>query len=242
MSERWIVLGFYQDLQAANSALKELRHQRFRRSGTIHHAADGRMMVSQFGVSNKLIARYKRWVVRNETLIVVQARPRDLDRVRELLRHGAGMLPITFAFHPGHVYVSSNEELRHLPPLTAEALHLAALQLAAALRPGSPNTVRSQSLLHRLIESESDLKQVYRALKDRARTEQPTSMSAVWLLDNAYILQEHCDDFRRNLPRRYYEELPVITEGPHSGLPRVYGIASELITETDLRFDRDRVT
>jgi cyclic beta-1,2-glucan synthetase len=242
MSERWIVLGFYQDQSDADAVLQELQRQHLRGVVAIHHGADGGVTASRSGFPNRLTERYKHWVVRNETLIVVRARPRDLDRVRDTLRQGTASLPITFAFHAKHVYASAlDPQLLRLPALSVEALRLAAGRLAAALRPGSSHSVRRQGLLRRLIASESDLKQVQQALADRVRAEQATSMSAVWLLDNAYILQEHIDDFRRNLPRRYYEELPVITEGPHAGLPRVYGIASELVTETDLRFDRDRV-
>jgi cellobiose phosphorylase len=243
MSDRWIVLGFYQDQDAANSALNQLRHQRLSHSVSIHHAADGRLTVSPFGLPKSLITRYIHQIVRNETLIAVQVRSHDLDPVLDLLRHNASSLPITFAFHDEPHYASSpDRELLHLPPLTVEAMRLAAGQLATALLTKSPRPVHSQSLLRRLSDSESDLKQVHRALADRARTGQPSSMSAVWLLDNAYILQEQVDDFRRNLPRRYDQELPLIADGPLAGLPRVYGIASELITETDLRFDSDRVS
>src|SRR5580704_10666440 len=110
MSDRWIVLGFYQDQNAANSALKQLRHQRLSHSVSIHHAADGRLTVSQFGLQKNLITRYKHWVVRNETLIAVQVRPHDLDPVLDLLRHNTGSLPITFAFHDEHRYAASREE------------------------------------------------------------------------------------------------------------------------------------
>src|SRR5262249_27230761 len=70
---------------------------------------------------------------------------------------------------------------------------------------------------------------------------QSSSMSTEWLLDNAYLIQGNIDDFRRNLPASYCKELPVIAEGPQAGLPRVYGIATELIADTDARLDRDSI-
>ncbi|HWA83451.1 MAG TPA: hypothetical protein VG820_08470, partial [Fimbriimonadaceae bacterium] len=59
------------------------------------------------------------------------------------------------------------------------------------------------------------------------------ALSAEWLLDNAYIIQGHIEDFRRNLPPRYYRELPYLTSGQWQGLPRVYAIASELVAAWD---------
>ena len=70
-AERGIILGFYQDEEAANAAFKELRNQRHRRSAAIHHSSDGQITVDGdshlpgFGVSSALITRYNRWVTRN---------------------------------------------------------------------------------------------------------------------------------------------------------------------------------
>ena len=242
MSERWIALGFYQNQNVAHSALKELRRHRLGRSTAIYHSPEGRVTTAYFGLPKPLVERFKRWVIRNETLIVVEARSRNLARVQEILRHGMGSQAVVFAFHEKHADAQSlDSALFRMPPLSVEALRQEASRLAEVLQPGNPRSVARQSLRSRLAESESELKLVEQALGERARAEQAGSMSAAWLLDNAYILQEHIDDFRRNLPRRYYEELPILTNGPYAGLPRVYGIASELITETDLRFDSDRV-
>jgi len=203
MDERWIVLGFYQDRDDTDVAFKDLRLPHFRRSATIHHGADGVINVSRFGIAESHIARFRSWVVLSETLLVIEVRPRDLDRILDQLRHGPGSPPIVFAFHPKHVYDSSSiEAIRRVNPAPGGSLRIAAGQLAARLHLGNKRSVRRQGLLRRLIASENDLKQVHQALAERARTEQPTSMSAVWLLDNAHNLQEHIDDFRRNLPRR----------------------------------------
>src|SRR5579862_620310 len=181
MSDRWIVLGFYQDHSAADCVLNQLRGRHLGRSVSIHRAQDGSITTSQRGLPKSLVARYKQWVVRNETLIAVRVRPHHLDNVLDLLRNNTGSLPITFAFHDEHRYLASSEkEPLHLPPLTVEAMRLAASQLAAVLVAASPRAGRGQSLSRRLVDSESDLKQVYRALASRSRTEQPTAMSAVW--------------------------------------------------------------
>ncbi len=44
-----------------------------------------------------------------------------------------------------------------------------------------------------------------------------------------------------NLPRRYYQELPALASEPYRGLPRIYGLARELVYHTDLRLDRENI-
>src|SRR2546429_7610839 len=55
---------------------------------------------------------------------------------------------------------------------------------------------------------------------------------AEWLLDNAYLIREQVTDLRRSLPQKYYGELPLIANGPEAGLPRVYRVASEMVSES----------
>jgi cyclic beta-1,2-glucan synthetase len=247
MPDRGIVLGFYQDNTVANAVLKELRRQRYHCSASIHHAEDGRITVKRclhlpaFGPRGDLIARYRRWVVRNETLIIVQTRPRNMARVLELLHHVSSSSPATFILLPDPAVVLPQEqEFHNEPPVTLESLRLEAGRLASTHRV-SPERRRRLPLTGHLLDSESTLKYVQDALSTAVRVGQPVSMSAEWLLDNAYILQGHIDDFRRNLPTRFYEELPLIADGSLAGLPRVYAIATKLISDTDTRLDSERI-
>lgn len=196
----------------------------------------------QWGISGNILSRYRRWVVRNETLIVVQVRPRDMERVLETLRQVPGSVPITFAFHPENILATQpKEELYRRGPLPVERLSQEAGRLAASIHPLSPKAVRGKPLMGRLRHSERTLRQIHDVLADMSRIGQAVTISAEWLLDNTYILQGHIDDFRRLLPKRYYRELPVIARGSQAGLPRVYGIATELIADTDARLDRDYI-
>ncbi len=43
------------------------------------------------------------------------------------------------------------------------------------------------------------------------------TLSAEWLLDNAYLIREQVTDLRRSLPQKYYGELPLIASGPQQG-------------------------
>ena len=59
------------------------------------------------------------------------------------------------------------------------------------------------------------------------------TLSAEWLLDNAYLIREQVADLRKSLPQKYYGKLPLIAGGPGTGRPRVYQVAAEMVTETD---------
>src|SRR5579872_256527 len=210
MSERGVVLGFYQNQNVARAVLRELRRFRFRCSASIYHHPDGRFLVDDydvsrraavplgagaglfvelwlrlfplspaalpafirsypgllllmvagaaigwllawlldFGVKDALIAHYKRWVVPNETLILVQAPTAGLGRVLEIMRQVEAEVPITFVFHPQHRFKAEPLETLLRPrPLTAERLSLEAGRLAATIHPVAPRSVRGRPLM-----------------------------------------------------------------------------------------------
>ena len=45
-----------------------------------------------------------------------------------------------------------------------------------------------------------------------------------------------------NLPWPFYRQLPTLSSNPYKGLPRVYALARELVTHTDLRVDQDNIS
>ena len=63
------------------------------------------------------------------------------------------------------------------------------------------------------------------------------TLSAEWLLDNAYLIREQVTDLRKSLPQKQYGKLPLIASGPGAGLPRVYQVAAEMVAETDGALD-----
>jgi cyclic beta-1,2-glucan synthetase len=245
MAESGIVLGFYQDREIAATVLADLHLGKYRTATAIHRSEDDRISVeSQGGLSanreRSLIARYEPWVVRNETLILVRVPARAMGDVLDILRQNANSPPITFAFHPVHQFATEAEEaLRYRSLITSK--EQPAVGPAAVVRPVSARIGRLDPLMGRLLNSESALAYVRTMLGDTARAGQPVSMAADWLLDNVYLLQGHIDDFRRNLPRHYASELPIIVEGPQRGLPRTYGLATELIGTTDTLLDQRRI-
>ncbi len=234
------------------------------------------------GINKRLIARYGRWVVRGETLVVVQASADGMERALSVMRGVGSEGPAVFVVRPGAAELkredtttstdaASTDAASATPatpsrrePLTVERLKARAQRLAAGhrvvLQAGS-----GQPLLHRLRDSEAAIEAVRDSLSDAARLEQSVSISGEWLLDNAYLVQGQIKDVRRNLPRRYYHQLPVLPAAPRGesgkagdgigslsaalsslqakgGTPRVYAVALDLIAHTDSRLDRTNIT
>jgi cyclic beta-1,2-glucan synthetase len=61
--------------------------------------------------------------------------------------------------------------------------------------------------------------------------------AAEWLLDNFHLVETQLQEIREGLPRRYYAQLPKLTQEPLQGLPRVYGIAWAYVAHTDSVLD-----
>jgi cellobiose phosphorylase len=196
-----------------------------------------------FGVDGEIIARYKRWTFRGETALLIQTPNSQTGQVHQLIRDAVGGVPVSFVFHPTHTYQLPEEgtPLRE-EPLTVEKLNWQAGRLAASIHKVKAGKKHGRPLLQRLTLSEKVLSHIRQTMADDARTDLNISLSAEWLLDNMYIIQSHIDETRRNLPRKYYEELPIISEGIMEGLPRIYAIACEMISDTDAHLDKEIIT
>jgi cyclic beta-1,2-glucan synthetase len=105
----------------------------------------------------------------------------------------------------------------------------------AEVRPGF------HPLLRRLRENESVLRTARDAAAAAAARNEPLMPDAEWLLDNYFVIEDVPREVRTDLPRGYYDELPVILSGPQAGLPRVYGLAVALVAHTDSHLEDARV-
>ena len=95
-------------------------------------------------------------------------------------------------------------------PLPLEQLEAHARQLAAehaATARGGPR----RELLARLERNAERLEQIYRELSEDGFSEPAETPSEEWLRDNHYVVRAQLLEIRRNLPRKYYEELPTLT-------------------------------
>ncbi|MGE5554272.1 MAG: GH36-type glycosyl hydrolase domain-containing protein [Betaproteobacteria bacterium] len=56
--------------------------------------------------------------------------------------------------------------------------------------------------------------------------------AAEWLVDNAYMVAEQAQFTLRHFPAGYYRRLPVVSQGPGQGLPRIHSIVLNLLGQT----------
>ena len=73
----------------------------------------------------------------------------------------------------------------------------------------------------------------------RASPQAAETPSEEWLRDNHYVVRAQLLEIRRNLPRKYYQELPTLTTGRWRRYPRVYVFARDFVTHTAGRFNQE---
>lgn len=95
----------------------------------------------------------------------------------------------------------------------------------------------SPLLLNRLTENEKVLIETQTLLIAAVKESRLIAPAGEWLLDNFYLIEEQIRTARRHLPKSYHRELPLLSNGPSVGLPRVYDIALEMIAHGDGRVD-----
>ncbi|MFN3242190.1 MAG: GH36-type glycosyl hydrolase domain-containing protein [Planctomycetota bacterium] len=68
-----------------------------------------------------------------------------------------------------------------------------------------------------------------------------SSGAAEWLLDNFHLVTSVIREVRRDLPARFYRELPKLAARELAGTARVYAMATELLRCSDARLDEHRI-
>ncbi|MEQ1850376.1 MAG: glucoamylase family protein [Chthoniobacteraceae bacterium] len=188
------------------------------------------------------VARFRRWVVRNESAVLVEVRATRALGVLAVFRAVGGEAPVTFVFHPASTFDFEPEGglLRNEAP---SSVRLAdnAVRLAQSFTIDERAKARAYPLLRRLRDNERILKWTDASLTMSAEVHHAFALSAEWLLDNAYLVQGQINDIRRSLPKNYYRQLPVVASGQQAGLPRVYRIATEIVAEGDGAVDVEAI-
>ncbi|MDX9989607.1 GH36-type glycosyl hydrolase domain-containing protein [Thiothrix unzii] len=103
-------------------------------------------------------------------------------------------------------------------------------------------TFPRDQLLDRLSDNEAVLVECSRVLTATISSNHRLTPAGEWLLDNFYLIDEQIRTAKRHLPQGYSRELPRLSDGASSGLPRVYDIALENIAHGDGRVDPDSLS
>ncbi|MDX9715432.1 MAG: glucoamylase family protein [Dissulfurispiraceae bacterium] len=97
-------------------------------------------------------------------------------------------------------------------------------------------------LLPRLHDNTRVLREVHELLAMADIAGQRMLAPEEWFLDNSYLIEQQIELARIHLPKRYSHLLPRLCQGPHKGMPRVYGIAAELIAHQDGLLDKSAIS
>ena len=74
---------------------------------------------------------------------------------------------------------------------------------------------------------------VCRSLNEDVAQKRTVPPAAEWILDNFYIVEEQVKIIRRDLTKKEYNNLPILSKGPSKGHARILAIAMELVSHTD---------
>jgi cyclic beta-1,2-glucan synthetase len=197
------------------------------------------MRRSTHGVERKLIEDHTRWLVSEEVVLILQA---PIERLRipvAVLRQSLEVPPPIFVLHPKRESPAGDVRSAGVPlSLTLIREHA---QRLAREHQVDPKPVKNTRLLEHLVEARRRVHEVCLDLSEASRLELTATPAAEWILDNEYIIEGNVRDVQLNLPRRYYQLLPVLSNEQGRGLPRIYDLAKELISHTDVRLDRENI-
>jgi cyclic beta-1,2-glucan synthetase len=187
-------------------------------------------------INPKLLERHSGWILPEECVVYLQAPPEEMGRAVTILRGVGETQPAIFPMHPERAFKARPALLGEGPRPEAQIIEYAP-QLAEKHQ--AVHMIKGEyGVLSELDRASEVLSQVRRDFSQAERLEQNVSTAGEWILDNTYIVEGHIQEVKRNLPRNYYQNLPVLEEGPDKGLPRVYVVARELVYLTDGRLDR----
>jgi cyclic beta-1,2-glucan synthetase len=136
---------------------------------------------------------------------------------------------------------SSYEELAgskmmDLGYLEASAKKAAHDQPPVSRRPGCKPT-----LIDQLEEIQDQLETTYERFANTADDELATSQASEWILDNVSIIRQSFRLIREDMPKGFYQLLPKLDEGPLEGYPRVYRLASILVSALDTQLESEAI-
>ena len=197
------------------------------------------MRRSKLGVERRLLADHSRWLATEETVLILQA-PIDLMRIPvAVLRQSGEIPPVVSVLNPKRA--SLIEDMGSLGvPLSPAQIQEHARRLAVESQV-DPEPQRNTRLLERLRQARQWIHLVCSDLSEAALLEQRTTPIAEWILDNEYIIEGNVRDVQQNLSRRFYQALPALESKPYQDLPRIYGLAKELVSHAGLRLDRENI-
>ena len=200
----------------------------------------GRFCRRTSGERTDICSSYARSLLPGESLLLIEAPVDVMARSIEIVREQADQLPSIFVQHPS---LEKREVGREAwVALSRDQISERALFQAIDHHQLPRQQQKKTELLKRLKGSRGWIHEICCDLAEACRLEQGTSPVAEWIIDNEFVVAETVRDVLQNLPPRYFRELPTISSDPYlEGLPLVYGLAKELVADTELRLNRENI-
>ncbi len=193
---------------------------------------------ARLGVEPGVVRDHTRLLMPGESVLILQASVELLHHSMALLREGGDVPPALFVMHPKG---ERRAEVRSLEIKLSPAQILEHAQRHAGEQQVDREPHRTTELLKRLKQSRRWVRQVCADLNAASRLEQKATPAADWILDNEYILEGNARDVLLNLPRGFYQQLPVLASDSHQGLPCIYALAKNIVSHNALRLDRENI-
>ncbi len=194
---------------------------------------------SVIGVSREILEDHARRLVSGESVLILQTPMETLQRALEFLLENGETQPAIFIQYPDRKR-PGGEDASQGVPYTPEQLGEHALRVATSHR-SALGPLHDRELLKRIERGRRWVRDACLDLTVANRLEQNVSPAAEWLLDNEYIFEDTARKILLNLPKRYYRQLPALTGEPERALPRIYALAHELVSHSELRLDRENI-
>ncbi|MFA5812133.1 MAG: glycosyl transferase, partial [bacterium] len=247
-----VLIGYFAKQDEARAAFIKLQRKGFRRAAWVSKSAAGKVEThgpllsvawiwrSRFGALRRLLENHARWLSTGESVLILRGPIETLRVPFDLLLESGETPPALFVLHPHREGPVGENVSPGGTPFNPAQFQEHAERLATEHQV-DPKPLRDTELLGRLDEGRRWVQQACLDLSEAGRLQQSVPPTAEWLLDNEYILESTARDIQLNLPRHFYRQLPALASGPDRGMPRIYGLARELASHTDLRLDEENV-
>lgn len=243
------LLSYFEKREDAESARKKLKRKHFHHIILLSKVVDENLRPDWIPFRSRRKKYRTKGRVSNGTIfsllpgesaLLIHAPIDTLQLAVALLREGNDIPPAVFILHNKVVAVPEEK------PVVSEVPFSSSLVLEHAKRLGIEHRIeyrphKSHELLARLDRAYQLIRETCTELSVAYRLEQGTSATAEWILDNEYIIASNVRDIRINLPTAFNRRLPTLTAGKAKGLPRIYDLARKMISDTELRLDKDNI-
>jgi len=104
------------------------------------------------------------------------------------------------------------------------------------------NAQYRKHILNELKLGFTEIKENYKYIKDLARNKEEIIGSGEWLLDNIYLIEKEYKNIKKDMPKEYFDNLPVVEGQEANKIPRILIYAKEYIKIKEGIVSQEEVT